>query len=365
MAGYGSLQEVARKAGVSPATVSRVVNGRRGVGEATRQRVQSVIDQLGYAPDRRLGQFFRTMHGGSQTVVFVLAEKVYGEMATAEAFYSRMHLAVQAELSRRERHMLLVNAATDRTPDGSLNCLAQGICDGVIGEIKDRRMVERLAQQAPMVLMNVDFALPHVDVVIPNVERAAQQQIAFLAGLGHRKVACFRPCNVADSAPTWQDKRYWSAYRDTCSEYSLQLPPEYLQPILCDVHEDEAAIAQFLQRLFARPEIAPTAILTYDFYAGTLLRQLNDRGLRVPQDVSIVGYDDYSFNSHCPLALTTFRQDFEAMAKHAVRLFLERLDEPDRPAARVEIEGQFIERDSTAAPARPVDDSRVLKPVSQ
>ncbi|MCF7854739.1 MAG: LacI family transcriptional regulator [Candidatus Pacebacteria bacterium] len=361
MAGNGSLREVAERAGVSTATVSRVVNGRKGIAQATRKRVQSVIDDMGYVPDPKVGQFFKTVRGGIRGVAFALHPDLHGRIAHGgDGFYARMSLALHAELSRCEHHMILANSVTDGTPDGNLNCLAQGLCNGVIGQLRDPTLIARLARHAPLVLLNADHAVPYVDVVIPNVERAAEQQIAHLAALGHKKVACFRPRHAVDGSITWQDRRYWRAYRELCPEHGMSVPDEYLLPVDCDVDKDAVAIAQFLDQVFARPEIAPTAILTYDGYAGELIRQLGERGLQVPEDVSIVGYDDCTHDHPCPLALTTFRQDFQGMARHAVRLLLERLEDPKRSAVLMEVEGKFIERKSTAPP-RLTAGSRVQK----
>lgn len=350
MAAQVSLKLVAEKAGVSTATVSRVVNGHRAIAAATRQRVQKVIDQLGYSPDPKLGQFFKTMNGGVKGVAFALHPELHERLAAfSDPFYARMSLAVQAELSCRGHHMILANSNTDSTPDGNLNCVAQGLCNGVIAKLRDRNVIMQLAKHVPLVLLNADYDMPCVDVVIPNVERAAQRQLAHLFDLGHRAVACFRP-DSTETGPSWQDRRFLNSYRNFCTSHNMVPPAQYLAPIECEPGEDAAAITDYLDRILSRPDIAPTAIMTYDGYAGELIRQLSSRGYRVPRDISIVGYDDCTFNHPCPIGLTTFRQDFEAMAKEAVRLLLERIKDPARPAMLVELEGEFIARESSAAP---------------
>ncbi len=342
---------IASRAGVSSATVCRVLTGHPGVNEATRRRVQAAIDELGYVPDPALGRFFKTINGGIRGVAFSLNASTYRLIAAGnDPFYSRMSAAVQSELSKRGRHVISVNSETDSLPDGTLNCVAQGLCNGVVGRLRDIEQTACLARQVPVVLLNSEYDVPLVDVVIPDVERAAQRQLAYLVERGHRAIACFRPRPGAGQwgVGTWQDRRFWHAYRAYCEDRGLILPDEYLAPIEFGPESEREAVAAFLERLFSLAERSPTAILTYDGYAGELIRQLATRGLRVPQEVSIFGYDDYHFGHPCPLGLSTFRQDFAAMAEHAVRLLLERMENPKRPAVRVAVDGAIIERESTA-----------------
>lgn len=355
-----SLKVVAEKAGVSAATVSRVVNGHRSIAENTRQRVQAVIDEMGYAPDPKLGRFFKTMNGGIKGVAFAVYQDMHRRISMGnDPFYARMSMAVQMELSKHAHYMLLVNEETDCTADGNLTCVEQGLCTGVIGELRNESLVARLSEHVPVVLLNVELDIPLVDVVIPHVAKVARKQLQYLSELGHRAIACFRPRSNQENASSmsWQDKRFWQSYRNFCQDHALAMPSEYLEPIDFGYDEHESAAAKFVDRVFARPEIAPTAILTYDIYAGTLIRQLSARGLEVPRDVSIIGYDDWTFNHPCPLALTTFRHDFETMAKQAVGLLLDRGKEPHRSSVFVEVDGELITRDSTAAPPAPIRSS--------
>ena len=138
---------------------------------------------------------------------------------------------------------------------------------------------------------------------------------------------------------------------------SLQIQPRRPEALgrsdLLLAPEEEVPIRQpgeFLDRVLC-PGIAPTAILTYDMYAGELIRQLGERGLAVPRDVSLVGYDDDTHGAPSPLPLTTFRQDFETMAKVALSLLEARIKERNKPVQVVAVEGALIIRASTAPAA--------------
>ncbi|MFA6176836.1 MAG: LacI family DNA-binding transcriptional regulator, partial [Phycisphaerae bacterium] len=251
--------------------------------------------------------------------------------------------ALQAALRAADMHMLIANAATDLMADGSLYAVVEGMAEAIIGEVHDPDIVQRLAAHCPVVLLNSEVRCDNVDAVIPDLERALRRQIDFLVRVGHRRVACFRP----RPSSRWGDRRLWQEYEDSSNRLGLAVPKEYLEPIQFGWDEHPHAINEFLERVI-RPDIQPTAILTYDVYAGELIHQLAQRGLTVPKDISIVGFDDNTYGRFCPVPLTTFRQDFEEMAQTAVELLKRRLKEPSRAARVVEIAGQLVERKSTA-----------------
>ncbi|MDD5707840.1 MAG: substrate-binding domain-containing protein, partial [Kiritimatiellae bacterium] len=267
---------------------------------------------------------------------------IFGKASREGSFYARVVCSLQAALSRHGYHALLCNTRDDLIGDGHLYCISEGIADAVIAETNDAQLVHRLAHDAPLILFNSEVRCPNVDVVLPDVERAVQDQVAHLVQLGHRSIACFRP-----RPPThWQDRRFWREYEEHESRLGLTIPAEYLYPIEFEEEDHPRAIGACLDRLL-QPGIAPTAILTSDVYAGELIRQLNERGLSVPDDISLVGFDDDTHAHACPIPLTTFRQDFDAMAETAVELLQERMKDTQRPSHVVEIAGKRIERSSS------------------
>ncbi|MCC6580449.1 MAG: LacI family DNA-binding transcriptional regulator, partial [Phycisphaeraceae bacterium] len=320
-----SVNAIARKINLSSSTVSRALRGHPSISEATRQRVQKVAEQEGYRPNKSLQKFFKSVHRRNTTfAMLVMPENMVGGTQQRDTFFSRVFLGVQTALRARNIHLMIANAATDIMDDGNVFAVAEGVADGVIAMMPDDAAMTRLAQHAPVVVFNHECHGHRMDVVTPGISQCAFDQIDYLMARGHRRIACFRP-RPAPGQPfmNWQDHQYWRTYEQHSLEQGLILPAEYLAPIRFEPYHHDEAIAAFLDRVL-RPDIAPTAMVTYDLYAGGLVTQLRQRGLRVPQDVSIIGYDDCTFGFPCPIELTTFRQDFEIMANVAAQLLLDR-----------------------------------------
>ncbi len=347
---HGALKMVAAAAGVAPSTVSRALRGHPGISEATRKRVREAAERIGYTPDERLARFFREMHQGSRMIALVVSYGPFMDALHGDPFYARINWIVQRELQRRGHHMVLANAATDLLPDGRSQSVVEAAAIGVITDLTEPALLEPLLAQVPVVQLNAECPGMAVDTVLPNVDQEASDQVDRLRELGHRAIACFRP-RCSDVPPrgwTWQDRRYWRAFEDRVRCHGLALPEAYLAPIQFGYDGHDAAIHSFLDRVLAANP-APTAVVTHDIYAASIIRQLAERGLQVPRHFSVMGSDDHAFGHPSAIPLSTFRQDFETMAVSAVDLLLQRIKEPARPPILIQVPGQVVLRESTAA----------------
>src|SRR5690606_8027004 len=145
-----------------------------------------------------------------------------------------------------------------------------------------------------------------------------------------------------------RDLAFWNEYVAHSERLALAIPEDWLAPICFDEQTEERAVREFLDRILRHGR--PTASLTYDGYARTLIRALAERGLSVPDDMSLFGFDDDMHGRSCPIRLTTLRQEFECIASEAVRLLRDRIRNPERSAMVVRIDGRIIERNSCAPP---------------
>jgi DNA-binding LacI/PurR family transcriptional regulator len=323
------MMDVARLAGVSHQTVSRVLNEHKNVSEQTRTRVRAAIVELGYRPDRAA----RALVTGTSKVIGVVAQNssLYGPASMLAAFEEAAQatgFAVNVG-SVRDLDERSITEAVERHLDqrvAGLVVIAPVISAGAA--------LERLPAHIPVVTIDGD---PERSSTLVTVDQVAGARAAteFLLAAGHRTV--WHISGPAD----WYDAagrvRGWeAALRDAGAE---------IPPLLTG---DWSAASGYRngQMLARLPEV--TAVFTAnDHIALGLLRALNEHGRRVPADVSIVGFDDVPEAAYFTPPLTTVRPDFHAAAVASLELLLAQID-GDTSATRRVIAPELIVRDSVA-----------------
>ncbi len=340
-----SLNEIAREINISASTISRVLNGKPGIAEATRQTVLSALHERGY-PKKPIQGGVQTLRNGSSTIAFAITSKIRERIANGDPFYGRHLLALQTACAQKGYYPILVDYEQDTTPDGGLRCVDEHRVYGVVAEDMPEPMIEKLRSRIGIVLLNIVRPIPQVDYVIPDVRQAAREQVQFLYDLGHRSIACFRPLPVGFGG--WQTHFYWSEFWWMHKKLQLDLPDEFFAPIQFSAHGEEVAAEEFMERVMSSSS-PPTAIVTSDNYAGIIMNQCKKRKLRIPKDISLMGYDDRRYLSGAA-NLSTYRQNFEGMAREALRLLVDRCENLNLSGRIVEIEGTLIHRDTVAPP---------------
>jgi len=340
-----SLRDVARLAGVSPATVSRILNGHENVSGETKAKTLQAIASLGYERKLRLSRFFKELHNGTQTVGYLAGSSMRHAMLASDGFYSRFLLSISRELAANKLHLLFGDALADLTPDGQLRCVAEGKVDGLILEAFQpdlSRILSHTQINLPTVFLNVEIDQPQTDIVIPAVEKTASEQVEYLHARGHRLIACFR----SRPGQTWQDRRYWQGFHSACERLGIGECSNLPAPEPFERGAHGRAVREFLQRLLSLP-VKPTAIVTYDGYANEFFVACHELGLQIPSDISLVGHDDRTtYLAGLPLGLTTYRLDMETMGSAAVSLLVERIKNPALPSRLLQVTGKIVERAS-------------------
>jgi LacI family transcriptional regulator len=343
-----SLNEVMKRAGVSASTVSRVLRNQPGISEKTRERVKKAVSETGYQPNARLQKLFTRVHSKRWSLLFLVPARYTSGGSEERSFFERMIWPLEREIATRKCALMVSSWESGLLEDGIPYAVTEGLADGIIAMGGSPPLIRSLASRVPLVLFNSEDRLANADIVTPDVDRSAFLQLEHLRGLGHERIACFRPRGPnLPGIPSRQDKRFWLAYEDFFTTSGLDLPDSYLDPIAVSPETNTSAVEAFLDRLF-RGADRPTAIVTTDVYASFLIPALQSRGLRVPDDVSVFGYDDDSHGFPVSIPLSTFRQDFDAMAAVAVDRLLGRLDGEAKPIQVIEVNGSLIHRNSVA-----------------
>ena len=335
MATRVTIKEIADLAGVSIATVSRVVNGRADVSEETRELVQRIVREHGYTANRSA----RGLSAGRTGLVGVLVPLVHpayfsGILAgAAEALYEHdMRLVLSPTRHEHEREVSLVDRLMHGLTDGALLVLPEESSDEL----------EELLDQGNRFVV-VDPRSP-LGGRIPSVSAAhtsgADQAVQHLLELGHRRIAAL-------TGP-----RGWVATEDRRRGYHAALSTAGIVPDpALEVEAPNWEITggvEVADRLLALPD-PPTAVFAFnDNLAIGAIRAARARGFAVPEDLSVVGFDDVEQARMITPELTTVRQPLEEMGRMAVTLLTRLLERQHFETLHVELATRLVVRDSTA-----------------
>jgi LacI family transcriptional regulator len=343
--------DVARVAGVSRATVSYVLNGladgRVPISEDTCKRVLAAIEDLGYEPDAR-AQALRS--GSTQTVGLILPD-------ISNPHFWQIADGVERELRAADYHLLLSSA--DLNPEYGqdiFKVLTHRRIDGLIligaplyqSEGAQKILTQLLKRRFPVAKIGEH---PTIDCVASNYQAATQEAMAYLLSLHHQRIGLIygvRPPwaglgngDLPEDLAGGMDRLL--PYQDCLRAAGLPVDPALIFTCGTTI-EDGYQAALHLLKLPTRP----TALLAInDLLAIGALRAASDLGLRVPADLSLVGYDDVPLASYLAPRLTTSSKDMVKVGREAARMLLARIRDPDRPHQRVDVQARFIIREST------------------
>lgn len=332
-----TLKDVARRAGVSVKTVSNVVHGYAHVSTDVRERVEKTIAELNYLPNVA-ARNLRT--GRSGIIALALPEldaPYFGELA---------RLVVKAA---EERSWTVLIDQTDGVRERELLVVAgirEQLIDGVIfspralgaAELAERVQVDR----TPMVLLGERIHGGLADhVAIDNVA-AAQTAVVHLADLGRRRIAAIG-ADRAESSPAAHLRL--QGYRAGLRDRDLPIDESLIVPT-AELHRADGAEA--MAQLLDLPTTPDSVFCFNDLVALGALRTLAQRGLRIPDDIAVVGFDDIEDGRFSSPTLTTISPDKQQIARLAVSLLLERLDgRRGAPAQDVRADYRLVPREST------------------
>jgi LacI family transcriptional regulator len=331
-----TIRQIADLAGVSIATVSRVLNGRDDVSDDTRELVSRVIRENGYTANRSA----RGLSAGRSGLVGVLVPLVY------PAYFSGILAGAAEALSERDLQIVLSPTGGEHDREVSVLDRLHGLTDGalIILPEESSEELERLLDGGFRFVV-LDPLMP-LDERIPSVSAAhtsgADQAMRHLLDLGHRRIAQI-------TGP-----RGWLATEDRRRGYRAALAAAGILPDRAlEVEAAEPEIApgrEAAEYLLGLPE-PPTAIFAFnDNIAIGAVQAARARGLRLPEDLSIVGFDDVEHATIVTPALTTVRQPLAEMGRTAVSLLMRLLERQRFETLHVELATRLVVRDSTAPP---------------
>lgn len=333
------LRHIAELAGVSQATVSRVLNGKPGVADSTRRAVLLALTQLGY---EAVGMHRTRRTGLVGLIVPELDNPVFPRFAQA----------IESRLATDGLTTVLCTSTPAGMREGDyIDVLLDHAVTGIVvvsGEAADLsadrgRYLDLAARGLPVVLVNgrtPDLPLPSVTV---DHVAATVQGVSHLRSLGHERIGL--AVGPRRYLPT---RELIQGYLDGLEQSGLD-------------RDDDARISETLYSIegghaagLALLDAGVTGIVCgSDPMALGVLRAVRERGTDVPRDVSVIGFDDAGDNAYVGPPLTSLRQPFEAMAGAIVRLLTERIADPELPPTELRFRPELIVRSSTGVAPRP------------
>lgn len=324
------MADVAARVGVSRALVSLVFRNARGASQRTRERVFRAADDIGYQPDA----VARVLRGNRNRQLGV----VYG---VGDPFEAELVEALYPAAEERGYHLVLSATTPARDEERAVEDLISFRSEALIlvGPESAGSRLDQLAARTPVVTLGKRTGQSAHDSVRTNDSRGVRKAVDHLVDLGHRTIGYID----GGSLPGAPERR--RGYRRAMRRH--ELASEAIT--FAGDYSEDSGVRSVPRLLASRPR--PTAVITgNDRCAAGVLHALSRHGVNVPEELSVVGYDDSQLARLSHVRLTTVRQDTHGMAESAVRAAVERLDGGRDVARNVVLTPELVIRDTTARP---------------
>lgn len=333
-----TIKDIAARAGVSTSTVSRVVNQSVPVDPATEERVNEAIEVLGYRPNLLARSFRRKI---THTIGLLVPDN-------SNPFFAEMARVIEDAGFADGYSVILCNSDLSQVKqDGYIDVLLAKRVDGIImtstglipGE-NARRDIERIRQaQVPCVVIDRDLGDAPVDQLLVDNHEGGYLAGTFLIENGHRKLTCVvGPNDLTPSAGRI------AGFRRALEEAKIGLPPESI--VRGNGRHDGGARAA--EELLNRGGDFTAIFAFNDEMAIGVIGALQRAGKRVPEDYSVMGFDDIPYANAIYPAVTTIAQPILEMGNVGLRMLLDRIHQPGRPPQRIQLSTRLVERESVA-----------------
>ncbi|MBA0049693.1 LacI family transcriptional regulator [Streptomyces sp. AJS327] len=323
------IKDVAARAGVSVATVSRALNGHHGVRPETRERVLRAVTELGYRPNA-VARSLRTDQ--TRTVGLVIGDVL-------NPFFTELARSVE-DTARHHGYSVIIGNADERSAlqDHHVRTLLDRRIDGLLVSPTDGgRDLVRDAARAGTPIVFVDRWIPGIDcpVVRTDGRAAVHDLVSHLYGLGHRRLGI-----ITGPATTTTSNERVAAFRSALHAHGLPLPAAYIGQGDFQTASGRRAAAGFLR--LSRP---PEAVFATDnLMALGVMEELRSRGLRVPEDMALAAFDDIPWFLHTDPPITAIAQPTAELGHRAVQSLIELAE--GRSADSVTLSARLIARRS-------------------
>ncbi|CAE1151693.1 ribose operon transcriptional repressor RbsR [Serratia sp. Tan611] len=327
-----TMKDVARLAGVSTSTVSHVINNNRFVSDAVRDKVMAAVEQLNYAPSA----LARSLKLKQTHTIGMLVT------ASNNPFYAEVVRGVERSCYERGYSLILCNTEEDAARmNRSMETLLQKRVDGLLVMCTEnhRPSPANLSRYPSLPIVMMDWA-PFEganDIIQDNSLLGGEMATQHLIARGYRQIAC-----IAGPQDKTTARNRLEGYRRAMRQAGLPVPAGY--EVHCDFEFEGGVRA--MQQLLALPAPPHAVFAGNDAVAVGVYQALFQAGLRVPQDMAVMGYDDIELAKYLAPPLSTIHQPKDSLGELAIDALINRLQNPQRAAQVMVLTPELVERAS-------------------
>lgn len=307
-----NIKSVAQKAGVSVATVSRVLNHPDSVAPDTKEHILNVMQSLDYTPN----WFARGLKLNRTGVIALLIPEIL------DLGYMEIAKGVEDVAHQKNYNIMLCNTEEDRSKEKGYieNFIARKV-DGIIlvsSSLKKSEIIQLKKQEISVVLIGKNEEHAGENLVYTDIKAAAGEAIKHMLEIGHRKIGM-----VCGARPKAENAEKLEGFRKTLSEEGVECPPEYIVEAENSIEGGYLGVSKLLT-LADRPE---AVFVTSDIMAIGAMEKIKQSGLKIPQDIAVVGFDNLKISGFMEPKLTTVAKPMYRMGLVAARLLFDLMDE--------------------------------------
>ena len=328
-----TISDVAKQMGVSRATVSRALSNAPGVGPALRQKIIAYADEIGYRPN----SIAKSLSTGRMNTIGL----IYGDVRNP--FYADLTYYMQKAFDRKGYAVMVFNSEYSVEKELEFIRMAEEFClAGLVLFTTQTNMEEANFKDVgiPIVFVNRSLAMEQYDCVLMDNFKAGYIAAMHLIKLGHRRIGMVKG-NALSSASMLR----FDGVEQALKNCGLTLLPE-------DVWSGDLKMPTgyaMAKRFFEQPSRPEGLVISNDMMALGFIDYCNEIGVKIPEEISIVSFDNIIFSGIHGIDLTTISQDVQTMGEKAAELMLERIENPQGECKKIILEPTLIVRRSTRA----------------
>ncbi len=316
-----TIKQLSARCGLSPSAVSKALNGYGDVSEETRQRVLLMAAELGYRPSA-IARGLKTGRTNNLGVVY----SEYTGNGFTHSYFSPVLENFKAEAERHGYDISFISRTVSVDAQGPLSYLqhiryrnVDGVCL-VCCEFTEEQVTQLV--QSPMPLVTIDHVFPGRACVASQNSPGMRQLVEHVIGLGHREIA------FVYGSPSVATQQRLESFLSTMAAHGIPVRAEYLVESL---YHNPLAVREAVTRLLDLKSRPSCILLPDDFASLGGMEAIQARGLRIPEDISVAGFDGVAILQMLRPRLTTVAQDTARIGQEAARLLIKQVEAPDEP----------------------------------